>query len=88
MKYVIFKRKTMFCPVIIPEHCTHSQISIEGFEPVSAGFFSISSCGIVEVDLEQGSDSLGLMPDVRDHILLMHLLCNSTPSVYMDLDNL
>lgn len=87
MKYVIFKRKSLLLPVIIPEHCTHSEVKIEGFTPIYAGFCSVRS-GIVEVDLEHGSESLGLKPGIRDAVLLTGLLCELTGSFYLDYDDL
>ena len=87
MKYVIFKRKSLLLPVIIPEHCTHSEVKIEGFTPINAGFCSVCS-GIVEVDLKHGYESLGLKPGIRDAVLLTGLLCNMTGSFFLNLDDL
>lgn len=30
MKYVCFQRRNMIIPVIVPDHCTHADIKIEG----------------------------------------------------------
>lgn len=72
MKYVCFQRRNMIIPVIVPDHCTHADIKIEGFKPISAGFFSIEYVekkkisdgkvmSRVEVTIsDSGSDSLGL----------------------------
>ena len=41
MKYVVFQRRNLKIPVIVPDHCTHADVKIDGFKPISAGFFSI-----------------------------------------------
>lgn len=41
MKYVVFQRMNLLVPVIVPEHCVHADVKIEGFKPISAGFFFI-----------------------------------------------
>lgn len=84
MKYVIFKMKAIFIPVIMPEHGTHSCLKIEGAEPVSAGFFHINRMGLVEIDAERGSESLGLYPEPDDISLLMGTLCGAPVSSYLD----
>lgn len=38
MKYVVFQRMNLLIPVIVPEHCVHADVKIEGFKPISAGF--------------------------------------------------
>ena len=44
MKYVIFKDKKsgLIQPVVFGEHTMHSQIKLDGAEPISAGFFDFS----------------------------------------------
>lgn len=71
MKYVIFKYRKVFMPVIIPEHVTHSQIKVTGAKPVSAGFFS-SGGGTVTV--YGRSESLKLEPGERDPELLQSVV--------------
>lgn len=88
MKYVIFKRKLMFIPVIVPEHYTHAEVKIEGYEPVSGGFCNIGTSGFVEVDLNSESKSLGLKPGIRDAVLLTALLYSATASFYLDYEEL
>lgn len=94
MKYVVFQRMNMVVPVIVPDHCTHADIKIEGFKPISAGFFSIErvekkiSDGKVmsyaEVIIsDSGSDSLGLETRVEDKKLIEDVLINSGMYAFM-----
>lgn len=46
MKYVIFKGNGLVHPVLFGDHTAHSQIKVEGAEPISAGFVRFDSCGI------------------------------------------
>lgn len=89
MKYVVFKRNQLLLPVIVPEHCSHAGIQIEGFTPISAGFFSIEMykihmtkdnrrlpfCEIVLSD--QISESLRIGPREEDKRLIEDMLINS-----------
>jgi hypothetical protein len=45
MKYVIFKDKVsgLIQPVLFGEHTTHSQVTLDRAEPISAGFFSFEN---------------------------------------------
>lgn len=45
MKYVIFEGNGLVHPVIFGDHTTHSQISVAGGNPVSAGFVKFDSMG-------------------------------------------
>lgn len=85
MKYVIFKMKAgLLIPVIVPQHCTHSQVSVEGGEPISAGFFRfIGNSKLVEVYGE--SESLKLKPGERDEALLTGVLLSLPMSLFLDL---
>lgn len=86
MKYVIFKRNTMFCPVIIPEHITHSQVKLEGCLVHSAGFFYIGGNepeDIVTV-LPDSSDSLGIGPKIGDKELLVATLAGFGVYAFME----
>jgi hypothetical protein len=44
MKYVIFKGNGLVHPVLFGDHTAHSQIKVEGAEPISAGFVRFDSC--------------------------------------------
>lgn len=95
MKYVCFQRRNMIIPVIVPDHCTHADIKIEGFKPISAGFFSIEyvekkkiSDGKVMSRVEviindSGSDSLGLGSRIEDKKLIENTLLNSGMYAFM-----
>ena len=86
MKYVVFKRGSLYLPVIVPEHVTHSEISIEGATPVSAGFCHTDRLVIPTVS-EEGSESLNLNPASNDTLLLTAALCNGTISFFLDHDH-
>lgn len=45
MKYVIFKdtKSGLIQPILFGEHTSHHQITVDGAEPVSAGFFSFEN---------------------------------------------
>lgn len=81
MKYVIFKYKTIYIPVIVPEHCTHSQIKIEGAEPISAGYFKVDSGVLVET--YSWSESLNLYPHKRDATLLSAVIMRLSSSCFL-----
>lgn len=95
MKYVVFQRMNIVVPVIVPDHCIHADIKIEGFKPISAGFFSIErvekkkiSDGKVMSHAEviisdSGSDSLGLGTRVEDKKLIEDVLVNSGMYAFM-----
>lgn len=96
MKYVVFQRRNIKIPVIVPEHCTHADVKIEGFEPVSAGFFSIEDFSkqfingrnIVTFEVyvgTHGSESLDLGPNLSDKKLLEDVLANSGMYAFMSL---
>lgn len=88
MKYIIFKDKKsgLFQPVIFGEHTTHSQISIDGAEPISAGFCLLSEEDGLSVYGE--SDSLGLKPQKKDGAYLRMLLCSVGTSYFLDYDKI
>ena len=85
----------MIIPVIVPDHCIHADIKIEGFKPISAGFFSIErvekkkiSDGKVMSHAEviisdSGFDSLGLGTRVEDKKLIENVLLNSGMYAFM-----
>ena len=73
MKYVVFQYAELYMPVIIPDHVTHSQISIEGATPISAGFFRENE-GLTSTYGK--SESLNLVPHERDCRLLDMTLSN------------
>lgn len=96
MKYVVFQRMNLLVPVIVPEHCVHADIKIEGFKPISAGFFSIErvvniqtesikraySCARVYLS-DSVADSLNLGPRLEDKKLLEDMLINSGAYAFM-----
>lgn len=88
MKYVIFKKNSLFMPVIIPEHINHCDVKIGDARPVSAGFFHLSDKGMLEIDMDKPSESLNLKPDPGDTVLLTAVLCGMTMSFYIDLNEL
>lgn len=94
MKYVVFQRRNIKIPVIVPEHCTHADVKIEGFKPVSAGFFLIENVNQLNIEGRkqhmfevyvsvEGSDSLKLSPDLSDKKLLEDALANSGMYAFM-----
>lgn len=86
MKYVVFKKRTLLIPVIVPECETHSSVSVEGGEPVSAGFFSIGTLGEINIS-DTESESLKLGPDKqRDARLLAALLLNMGIYSFLNID--
>lgn len=88
MKYIIFKdEKTgLVQPVIFGEHTTHSQITIEGAKPISAGFFHLSSEGGLSITGD--SESLGLKPDDKDGVYLSMMLCGAGTSFFIDYEKI
>lgn len=86
MKYVIFKRKGMYYPVIMSEQNTHSCVKMEDAEVVSAGFCGFNKRGTLEVDKTRSSESLNIGPGIIDQILLVSTLLNSTASCFIDYD--
>lgn len=94
MKYVVFQRMNMVVPVIVPDHCTHADIKIEGFKPISAGFFSIENVNQLNIEGRkqhtfevyvsvEGSETLKLSPDLSDKKLLEDVLANSGMYAFM-----
>lgn len=88
MKYVIFKYKSIFFPVVMTEQCTHSEVKIVGAVPISAGFCSRNKLGLLEVIPEMGSDSLGLLPGANDEQLLLSLIMDAPASSFLDYESL
>lgn len=96
MKYVVFRRKNLLTPVIVPEHCVHAEVKIEGFKPISAGFFSIEkvvsiqsetsnkvySCARVHLS-DSVAVSLNIGPRPEDKKLLEDMLINSGVYAFM-----
>lgn len=86
MKYVIFQQigGTMLIPVLIPECGTHSQVTLEGFEPVSAGTCVTESRIMVRAWGQ--AESLGLKSHPDDGSLLSSLLNNSGQYAFHQLE--
>lgn len=83
LKYVIFQvaEGMPFQPVIMPEHVTHSAVSIEGAKPVSAGFFDVAEgCNPFGK-----SESLALSPHPRDAALLQATLLNMGMYAFLEI---
>lgn len=74
MKYIVFKNKYSYLPVLFPDHITHSEVTIVGAVPVSAGFCHFLNGGVIIVDHSRSSESLGLKPNNRDAPLLNRVL--------------
>ena len=74
MKYVVFLYKSVYMPVVVPEHVTHSQIKILEAKPVSAGFFKVDTS--LNVTVYGKSESLNLEPHARDKKLLENVFLN------------
>jgi len=72
MKYVIFEQEKtgLKMPVIFPDH---NAITIEGAQPVSAGFCFIDPEMILSISSES-SDSLSLGPLPEDRELIIAML--------------
>lgn len=60
-------------PILLPEHCAHSQVKVEGFEPDSAGFFYMKHDFPV-VDMNRISTSLNLGPKEGDNEVIIKLV--------------
>lgn len=91
MKYVIFKsiNGAVIIPVIIPDHCVHSQIKISGFQPVSAGFFFLNAnLFFLPTITDQISVSLKLGPKPGDAELIRNVLLGAPTSAFLDYDEL
>ncbi|MFC0186021.1 hypothetical protein SAMN04515674_12175 [Pseudarcicella hirudinis] len=86
MKYVIFKRKELIVPVITSEMATHSDLKLEGFEPVSAGFIYMPK-GLIIID-NRGSESLGLKPNKElDEKYITKMVLDLPASTFLDFNN-
>lgn len=82
MKYVIFKHKTVYMPILFPDHVTHSTIKIEGAEPVSAGFINTTTGEVFGL-----SESLKLEPNEEiDAELCLRVLSNYGVYAFMDMN--
>lgn len=81
MKYVVFKFRSIYIPVIVPNHCTHSQVKIVGATAVSAGHFIFREGHSVAYG-ESESMQLQSVPD-RDTALLRLLLSNAPTSSFL-----
>lgn len=84
MKYVIFREKNMLHPVVFADHTTHSQISIEGAVPVSAGFVMQDKAG--NIKCYGKSDSLKLTPGVNDEAIILSWLQNCGIYAFLSFD--
>ena len=76
MKYIIFKDNDILKPIIFPDHINHSEIKLDNAHPVSAGFMSINSFGLIET--HGRSESLNLGPMECDEDLLRYAISNSS----------
>jgi hypothetical protein len=76
MKYVIFedKKSKLIHPILFPDSTTHSQIKVEGSEPISAGFWSYERHGRVKVFGK--SESLKLEVRAEDALYIENVLMN------------
>lgn len=86
MKYVIFKRKSVIVPIVLPEHATHADVTLKGYRVHSAGFFYIGGEkpeDIVTV-LPDISDSLGIGPKPEDKQLLIATLAGYGMYAFMN----
>lgn len=54
MKYVIFKRKGFFIPVILPECTTHACVTFEDAKPVGAGMYAFMDMNEMECEYDKG----------------------------------
>lgn len=69
-------------PVIIPEHVTHSSVTIKDAEPVSAGFFTLDN----GIKVTGRSQSLNLEPmPALDQCLLTATLANAGMYAFLTL---
>lgn len=84
MKYIVFEQEStgLKMPVVFPDHVTHSQISIEGTRPVSAGFCLVGTEELVTIGTGK-SDSLNLAPLAGDRELIVAALCNAGMYAFM-----
>ncbi|MEE6129098.1 hypothetical protein V2E39_16985 [Chryseobacterium arthrosphaerae] len=87
MKYVIFKDKNMFLPVIFPDHITHSEVKIGDSEVFSAGFLNIKTAGFVEI-LPEKSESLNIGPKEIDQSILIRAVNNFGTAYFLDFDDI
>lgn len=69
MKYVIFKGNGLIHPILFGDHTTHSQISIAGAEPISAGFVRFDSCGLPHCTGKSDSLKLESRGEVDENII-------------------
>lgn len=68
MKYVIFQMAGgILIPVLVPQHCTHSQVNLEGCTAISAGFFNTDT-----LKASGESESLKLKSDPERDGKLIH----------------
>lgn len=75
MKYVIFKQRGAFIPVIVPDHAVHSMVNIgQEAEAISAGFFKVTSNG--QVETFGVAESIMLAPHRRDAGLIEAVIRN------------
>lgn len=75
MKYIIFRDNIsgVVQPVFFAEHTTHSDVTIKGATPVSAGFYRIDQGQII---CYLDSVSLNLTPKPGDNEYIMAALLN------------
>ena len=87
MKYVIFNQKGLLHPVLFADHTSHAQITIEGAEPVSAGFVRFSKT-LHLPECYGFSDSLGLKSRQEDEKIIRQWQLNSGTADFIDFDTL
>lgn len=73
MKYIIFKGNGLLHPIVFGEHTSHSQISVAGAEPISAGFVHFNSLGDPYCTGKSDSLKLESNPE-RDTDIIRHMM--------------
>ena len=69
MKYVIFEGNGLVHPIIFGDHTTHSQVSIAGGKPISAGFVRFDKFGWPHCSGESESLKLKSKGEVDEDII-------------------
>jgi hypothetical protein len=89
MKYVIYKRKNLFLPLVFPDCVAHSQFKPDDTETklFSAGFCSLHLCNVT-IDMTKQSESLGIGPSDKDEDILTAWFLNSGTVSFIDWDSI
>ena len=69
MKYVIFEGNGLVHPIIFGDHTAHSQISVAGGTPISAGFVQFDKYGWPHCNGESDSLKLKCRGEVDEDII-------------------